>query len=260
MARLGGYIATILFVCCLSVSTMGQDTQTKSKGYDEKADVRYEHQLKGGAIGHTNGWGIGLLYGKHKGKDLKTLYSFDYLFSLKHPKETKVVRRGRDQANPYVFSRKNALMVARFGIGQQRRIADKEESIGVRVDWNYTIGPSLGLLKPDYIELLKDLDNGQTVKETTRYKPSKPEHSQGNIFGGAPYVRGLGEIDVKPGISAKTSLSFAWGEDRQRFKSIEAGIMVDAFARRMPIFYFEERKNKRIFVNLFASFSFGKHW
>ncbi len=256
MKELLSIVATIglmlLLPFCLSAQRYADTSENE-------ADIRYEHQLKGGVVGHTNGWGIGLLYGRHKNKDVENLYSFDYLFALKHPKEAKVVNPGFDQANPYVFSRKNALMLARFGLGQQIEIADKQEAIGVRVDWNYVVGPNLGILKPNYIELLKDKDNGQTVKKTVRYKPQK-HNNQGNIFGGAPYVRGLGEISAKPGLSAKTSLSFAWGEDRKRFKSLEAGIMVDAFLQRMPIFYFEERKNKRIFVNLYASFSFGKHW
>lgn len=249
----------ILSLICLGILFKPAIAQKSKDTNQQQVDIRTEHQLKGGVIGHTNGWGIGVLYGHFKDKDVNNLYSFDYLFSLKHPKETKVVNPGFDQANPYVFSRKNALMLARFGIGRQIEIADKQEAIGVRIDWNYLIGPNLGLLKPNYIELLKDKDNGETVKKTVRYKPQK-HNNQGNIFGGAPYVRGLSEISVKPGLSAKTSLSFAWGEERKRFKSIEAGIMVDAFFQRMPIFYFEKRKNKRIFVNLYASFSFGKHW
>lgn len=249
----------LVFLTCCCLGCYSVSAQQKKDTGQQQADIRTEHQLKGGLIGHTNGWGIGVLYGRHKNKDVTNLYSFDYLFALKHPKESKVVNPGFDQANPYVFSRKNALMAARFGIGRQTKIADKQEAIGVRIDWNYLVGPNLGLLKPNYIELLRDKDNGETVKETVRYKPQK-HNNQGNIFGGAPYVRGLGEISVKPGLSAKTSLSFAWGEERDQFKSIEAGIMVDAFIQRMPIFYFEKRKNKRIFVNLYASFSFGKHW
>ncbi len=252
-------LKVVISLMCWCVLLFPANAQKSNDTNQQKVDIRTEQQLKGGAIGHTNGWGIGVLYGRQENKDVTNLYSFDYLFSLKHPKETKVVNPGFDQANPYVFSRKNALMLARFGIGRQIEIADKQEAIGVRIDWNYLVGPNLGLLKPDYIELLKDKDNGETVKKTVRYKP-QIHNNQGNIFGGAPYVRGLSEISVKPGLSAKTSFSFAWGEDRERFKSIEAGIMVDAFIQRMPIFYFEKRKNKRIFVNLYVSLSFGKHW
>ena len=235
------------------------DTQ-QANAYQEEAEVRDKHTLKGGVLGHTNGYGITVTYGRFQSKDVKNLYGFDYLFSLKHPKEAKVVNPGFDQANPYVFSRKNALMAARFLIGQQRQIADKEEAIGVRIDFNYMVGPNLGLLKPVYIEWLRNKNNNQRVKETVRYQPLEKHRNQGQIYGGAPYIKGLGEIDVQPGISAKASLSFAWGDDRDKFKSIEAGIMADAYPRRMPIFHFEERQNKSIFVNLFATFSFGKHW
>lgn len=254
-------------ICCMAALLAGggnliiaqTDTQ-KGKAYQEEADVRHENTLKGGALGHTNGYGITVTYGRFQSKDVKNLYGFDYLFALKHPKEAKVVNPGFDQANPYVFSRQNALMAARFLIGQQRQIADKEESIGVRIDFNYLAGLNLGLLKPVYIEWLRNKNNNQRVKETVRYRPQEEHRNQGQIYGGAPYVKGLGEIEVQPGISAKASLSFAWGDDRDKFKSIEAGIMADAYPRRMPIFYFEERQNKSIFVNLFATFSFGKHW
>lgn len=251
-------IPLFLLLAIISTPGISQNAPATGKG-QEKSDIRYENTIKGGVIGHTNGYGITVTYGKHQSKDVKNLLGFDYLFALKHPKEAKVVNPGFDQANPYVFSRKNALMVARFLVGQQRQIAEKQEAIGVRVDFNYMAGINLGLLKPDYIELLREKDNGQTIKETTRYRP-QIHNNQGKIYGGAPYVRGLGNMAVQPGLTAKTSLSFSWGDDRQKFKSIETGLMVDAFPRRMPIFYFDDRENKRIFVNLFATFCFGKHW
>jgi len=146
------------------------------------------------------------------------------------------------------------LMVARLGWGQQYRIAEKDDDLAVRVDLNLTLGPNLGLLKPVYIEVLRENDEGETVRKIERYEPTGRHIDQGKIYGGASYLRGLTEVRGIPGVSSKASLSFAWDD----FKSIETGVMVDAFPRKMPIFAFID--NKELFINLYLNFSFGKHW
>ena len=253
-------LSVLLFATVQAQAQEGTDTSER-RFKKEEVGIMHEQVLKGGLMAHTNGWGIEVLYARNKGRKKNTLYSFDYLFSLKHPKEAKVVNKVYEQANPYVYGRKNALMVARIGMGQQYRIADKEEDLGVRVDFNYTIGPNVGLLKPVYLELIRESPDGRLNVETEKYDPR--EHvNQGVIFGGASYMKGFGEIKFEPGISAKTSLSFAWGDHDEKFKSLETGIMVDAFYKKMPIFAFmdDEIDNKSVFINLYISFSFGTRW
>ncbi len=246
-----------IFLCFLAsflfLTSKGQDDTVGGRFGEEEVDIRHNHSLKAGVLGHTNGWGIEVLYARNKTRSRNTLYHFDYLFSLKHPKETKIVNKQYDQASPYVFGRRNALMVARAGWGQQYRIAEKEENLGVRVDFNFTMGPNLGLLKPVYIEVIKEDSENQLERKVERYDPDK-HVNQAKIFGGASYLVGMSEIQFQPGLSSKVSLSFDWKE----FKSLEAGVMVDAFPRKMPIFAFVE--NKQLFINLYLSFSFGNRW
>lgn len=232
----------------------GQLDTSESRFEKPEPDLDYENTIKAGGFVHTNGWGIGVQYAKHKSRSVSTLYSFDYLFALKHPKEVKKAKQRFEQANPYVFGRKYALMVARLGWGKQFRIAEKDDDLGVRVDFNFTLGPNLGILKPTHIEVLRENNAGETVREIERYEPKGRHRDQGKIYGGASYLRGLGDLRGVPGASGKASLSFAWDD----FKSIETGVMVDAFPRKMPIFAFDE--NKELFINLYVNFSFGKHW
>lgn len=232
---------------------VGQVDTTSDQIDEDGVQIMKEHTLKGGGFIHTNGWGLGIQYAKNQTRHRNTLYNFDLVLSLKHPKEVKKINPRYEQANPYVFGRENALMVARPGWGQQFRIAEKEADLGVRVDLNITAGPNLGLLKPVYIEVIKENREGDLYREVEQYDARK-HANQAKIFGGASFLRGITEMDVQPGFSTKAGLSFAWDD----FKSVEAGVMVDAFPRSMPIFAFVD--NKQLFINLYLDFSFGKHW
>ncbi len=246
-------ILILLLLIGIVSQTAGQEISPSDKSNDTGVDIMKEHTLKGGGFIHTNGWGLGIQYAKNQNRHRNTLYNFDLVLSLKHPKEVKKINPRYEQANSYVFGRENALMVARPTWGQQFRIAEKEADLGIRVDLNISAGPNLGLLKPVYIEVIKENREGDLFREVERYDPRK-HPNQAKIFGGASFLRGIDEINVQPGFSTKAGLSFAWDD----FKSIETGVMVDAFPRSMPIFAFID--NKQLFINLYLDFSFGKHW
>lgn len=251
------WIVCLMFFCFHSLS-FAQENKGKNKKKNEvEPSIKYEEFFKGGAHLHTNGWGLNFMYGQNNTRKKSFILTADFVLALKHPKETKVVNPVYEQGNPYIYGKKNSLMAFRPGLGQQYRIADKEESFGVRVDLNYTVGPSLGILKPVYLEIVRNPQDGEPYRNTERYRPDV-HVNQGNIYGGAPFHRGIGEISVEPGISAKSSLSFSWGDNATNYKSLETGVSVDAYLREMPIFAFID--NKQIFVNLYLSFSFGRHW
>ena len=56
-------------------------------------------------------------------------------------------------------------------------------------------------------------------------------------------------------------MHFDWGAFDEYVKSLEGGIMVDAFAREAPIMVeVGGAENSRVFVNLFLHLQFGKRW
>jgi len=54
---------------------------------------------------------------------------------------------------------------------------------------------------------------------------------------------------------AKLGLNFEWGRADYKYYSLETGVMVNAFPTPVPIF--ETIKNDQVFVNLYASISYG---
>ncbi len=245
--------AFTLIIALLSFSTFSQEGEN-----EDYTEILYKNSIRGGAMLHAKGWGLTGQYGQHQTAKRSFLYNFDLLLSMKHPKETKIVNPLYDQAKPYVYGKKNALIGIKPGIGHKFILADKNESLGVRVSFNYSFGPTIGLIKPVFLEIIqKDSDNGRLVTEFERYQPDK-HVDQARIKGGAPFLMGLDKSTINWGIHIKPNFTFDWGQDAKNYKTLETGLMVDYFPRKVPNFAFIENKN--FFINLYVSFSFGTRW
>jgi hypothetical protein len=80
---------------------------------------------------------------------------------------------------------------------------------------------------------------------------------QSNIYGRASIFKGLKEISVVPGASVKTGFGFEYSRLDIVLHSIEAGMSLDVFTKKIPIMANE--RNNFLFLNLFVSYRFGKY-
>lgn len=255
-------IPVLLISFALSLSA--QETFQPKQLDDASKGIIYNREFALGARLHTNGLAIGINVGK-----LRTYYLTKYwhveIGELQHPKEyrqsfdTPSTLNGRI-SRAFKYGKQNSLFVLRGGIGAKRYFSEKAKHKGVAVGISYEGGATLGLLKPYYLELRAP--DGQ-FSTSTKYSEETANRFLDiwQIHGASSWTKGLGEISPQPGIHGKFAVHFDWGAFDEYLKSIEAGVMVDVFARKMPIMVeVDNVENQQIFINLFLHLQFGKRW
>ncbi|RYD83065.1 MAG: hypothetical protein EOP53_01925 [Sphingobacteriales bacterium] len=216
----------------------------------------YEHETSYGFMAHTRGIGASLQFTKHRSADNFRLLDFNF-YSLKHPKEVKLPNPNIITSRAYVFGKLNNFYALKMNYGARRILADKYTTNAVRLNLNYSFGPVLGIVKPVYYDVKQyNPDQSGGFQDTKKMKfDEENADMQENIVGTSGFMNGLGETKFMFGANIKTSLSFEWGHDDDRFYSLETGMMVDAFPKDVPIFAYI--KNDQAFLNLFLTLSYG---
>ena len=241
-----------------------QETFQPKQLDDVNKGIIYNQDFAIGARLHTNGLAVGINVGK-----LQTYYLTKYwhveIGELQHPKEyrqsfdTPSTLNGRI-SRAFKYGKQNNLFVLRGGVGAKRYFSEKAKHKGVAVGLSYEGGATLGLLKPYYLELR---DGDGQFSHSTRYSEETADRFLDiwQIHGASSWTKGIGEISLQPGVHGKFSVHFDWGAFDEYLKAVEGGVMVDAFARKMPIMVEKDNvQNQQFFINLFLHLQFGKRW
>ena len=155
-----------------------------------------------------------------------------------------------------------AFLALHGAYGQKRYFSGKAKKQGVAVGMSYSVGPSLGIIKPYYLELDTDRrsPNGGVITVVQKYS----EENSGTfldvrrIAGGAGFGYGFDELSLIPGGQGKVALHLDWGAFDEYVRAVEVGLMVDVYARTVPIMLTDD--NRPYFINLYFSMAFGKRW
>lgn len=220
----------------------------------EGTSLLYRQELVGMGTIQTNGWGFGLRYGRQKSNELKTLFNVDFA-TVKHDKETRVVNAFADDAKGYIFGKVNSFNLLRFQYGQRKVLFKKLRENGTELGFIWNAGPTIGFLKPIYLEICRQIGSGACIPTTERYDPEI--HDVFDIRGKAPGTRGLGETKIRPGLGAKFALYFEWSADKERIKALEIGSTFDIFPNKIEILAGENNQSYW-YQSLYISFVFGK--
>ncbi|MGB0431390.1 MAG: hypothetical protein ACPGLV_13020 [Bacteroidia bacterium] len=210
----------------------------------------YKRDFQYGVALHTRGFSINTKYCIDKNYNVKRQFDIDWVLSMKHFREFTYRNTG---ARAFVFGKKNSLSILRATWGQQRVIADFENSMSVRVNLHYGIGPNLGIMKPEYYRIA----NAEGGFDDVKFDEQQHFYA-GQFYGGSKWTKGLSELGFTPGITGKLAMSFEWGKQDDQFKSFETGLMVDVYGHRIPIMAFTQ--NDFVFINLYAAFMIGSRW
>lgn len=257
---------SILF---FSFSGNAQGTFQPKSLDDTPKGIVYTKEFTVNFAAQTNGFLLGVDFGQ-----LTTYYKTRYYhFSIGELKHAREVRSDIQATIPstivsrsYIFGKQNNLYALRVGLGNKRYLTEKAKDRGVSVGFNYEFGPTLGLLKPYYLEVYAP--ESVTSQSTRSVRYSEETASQfadpTRIFGASSRMTGLGEIKPTFGAHGKFSIHFDWGAFDEFVKALDAGIMVDVFLRNTPILIDganinnEAVENRNLFLNLFVNLQFGK--
>ncbi len=261
------FIQVVFCILLVHTGVKGQNTFQPKARQIEHVGVLYKSEKTIEIRAHTNGFMLGYNTGR-----IKTFYKTTYRhFSIGYLKDFREKSQNKNEpsgfpvtSKSFVFGKKNEIINLRAGYGVKRFLSEKARRKGVTVGYDYVIGPTIALTKPYYLKLkyLEDT-NGQfnPVLKTEKYTPENADKftSYKDIFGGAPYAKGLSEIGIIPGIFGKLGFLFSLGSKEKYVKTVETGIMADVFIRKLPIMVETESvTNKFYHINFYVALHLGK--
>lgn len=248
-------IILLFFSFNLVAQVENKTVQGNENTFDE-VKLLYRNESTAGVLIHTNGLGINYRRGKHVTGFRKRLFEMEVTY-YRHNKEFKTTNPSFDNAKGYFYGKLNSAYLIRPGIGFHNVIYTKPEKNGVEIRYVAVIGASLMFLKPVYLEILKDTGiPGTYAVVTEKYDPDR--HFQDNIYGRAPFMRGFGDMSLQPGGYLKFGLNFEYGPVDTEIKSLETGVILDVYAKDVPLM--ATQKMHPYLLSLYLNFSIGKKW
>jgi hypothetical protein len=224
----------------------------------------YEKEFTGGVMFHTRGYGINIRSLTFKDGFNKWGFDID-LVNMRHPKEVKFPSQYFfNSARSFVYGKINGLYNLRVGYGRDKILIDKTDRGSISISWITFGGASFGVLKPVYLEILKETPTGIQVLSTERYDPSI--HDYQDIYGQAPFFSGIEKSSLRMGVYAKTGVAFDYNWNDAKVTTLEVGVIVDYFPqwfglyqdRNVPIM--TDTENYNVWLQFYLTVNFGKKW
>jgi len=200
---------------------------------------------------NSSGFSIGFQQGKTPNYKDKHLWEIEFSYCIHHK---AVLGRSTPDGKIFSYGKLYDLFFLRGGYGYQRIITHKPYYGGVQIRYFFSVGASLCLGLPTYLEIMKQDTSGFLYKKVERYDPDK--HTIGDIYGAAPFFDRFHKIAVRPGFYGKTGLNFDFSNHPLKMQVLEIGISMDMvfpFIQQMA----HNRKKPAYFYGYIA-YSFGK--
>lgn len=212
----------------------------------------YSLQNEYGIYSYTNGYGA-LWRASRKITAFKyRSYGIDAQV-VKHSKEEKSFN-GYEDTKGYIYGKLNSFIVFRPFYGIQKVRFTKEFKKGVQISTNLSFGPSIGFLKPVYLEIAYDNIASPTSRKFEKFNPLR--HNVNNIYAGSPFIRGIDETTIVPGLNFRYSANFEYSPQDHKIKALEVGLIVEAYSKKVPIMAFAN--NSQFFLSMYAGINIGK--
>ena len=251
-----GLLASLLW----AVSALGQETLYPRAFQSLDQGIVYDREYTVAMTLNTNGFSLGVNSGK-----LKTYYKTSYwggsVGLLRNPQEFRSSERSvafGQSSGSFVFGKRNSLLPARVYKGWKRYYSGKDRRRGVAVGTSFELGATVGVLKPYVLEISSQTPDRTPERRFFTYDQNPEGFAQrGLISGSGGLKRGWSEASIVPGLNARASVHLDWGAFDEFVKALEAGIMVDAYPRSVPILI-DPAQNTPLFINFFATVHLGR--
>jgi hypothetical protein len=225
----------------------------------EEEEDQYKDEYAGGVNLNTNAGIIGGVFFRHSkfvNKKRYRVFAIE-LVNVKNPKEQKT--SNGNTGNSYIYHKMNYLLPLRFQFGGKYVLFRKAEEEGVEVSAIIAGGPTLGLLKPYYIQYdYTDYSNvnstGPTDIRKEQYQPAK-DSVDARILGSGGFSSGIFHTRLRPGVNIKAGLAFELGKYGAGITGIEVGGLIELFPKKLIII--PEASNRAVFSSVYVNLYFG---
>ena len=251
----------------LALSITGQSTfQPKQVNLDLKG-VIYRKEWAVDLRLHTNGFSIGYNSGRIKSYDETNYIQFEigYMRDRRERSQNKnLAFPGLGQSSSFAFGKINNMFVARGGWGHRKYLSEKAKRKGLAIGYTYLLGPSIAILKPYYLQLLYREEENGTIATEIRNERFIPENrdkflNYDDVYGGGGFFKGFDEINITPGVHGKAAMVFSLGAYDKYVKTVESGIMVDIYPKKIAIMAETQNiTNRPYFINFYVNLHLGR--
>jgi hypothetical protein len=210
------------------------------------------HELCLGFNSNTNGGlisGLNMRYTYRKDKSNFRYASLEFV-NVKHEKE----ERFSTATNSSIIAGKTQYLFAlRPSYGREKTLFKKYTENGVRLGFNYAGGPTIGLVKPYYINYITQTTSAGTVTKTVAYNPQI--HSLTLIDGDAGIFYGMNTAKLNLGAHFRSALNFEYGPGPYLRIGIETGVTMEAYSKKNILLVNNEAR--RFYSAFFMHFYYG---
>lgn len=214
----------------------------------------YSNERYGVIMAHSQGFGAGYRAGLNRNAFNTRVFSIE-LVGIRSPKQLKIINPYYNNAKRYVYGKLNDVFFFRAGYGNKKLLNRKPYWGGAELRWLYEAGASFAIQKPYYLFVRRMIDNNSAVIETERYHSGI---STEDIYGRAPFTKGLNETTLVPGLLVRTGINAEFGYVKTSIRSIETGIALDFFPQGVNIM--ADEQNHRLFATFYLNIGFGKRF
>jgi hypothetical protein len=245
------------FIICLSWMAMNSITAQRRNAINKNMpkEVVDEDNFKSIlSFGLTTNTNSGLLGGLMARKEIlinnNSLHrQFHYfnleIVSVNHYRESTSNVNGNGSG--FVYGKQNYLFAIRPQYGREINLFRKSSEGGVNINGILAGGPTIGLLKPYYLQV----SYGRGIVRDEVFDPTGKQ----NIIGSGGFFDGISEAKFVPGINLKAALNFELDAFRQSNISLEIGFLAEAYTQKVNIMALAENRN--IFTSGYVTVFFG---
>jgi hypothetical protein len=170
------------------------------------------------------------------------------IVNVNHYRESSL--NGRGSGSGFVFGKQNYLFAIRPQYGREMNIFRKSSEGGVNINAILAGGPSIGILKPYYIQV----QYGRNIRDEP-FDPDKHIANFNSIIGSGGFFDGFGDSRIVPGVNLKAALNFELDAFRQSNISLEIGFLAEAYSKPVNIMAITENRN--LFTSGYITLFFG---
>ena len=167
------------------------------------------------------------------------------IVSVNHYRESTANVNGNGSG--YVYGKQNYLFAIRPQYGREINLFRKSSEGGVNINAILAGGPSIGVLKPYYVQV----SYGRGVTRDEVFDATGKQ----NIVGSGGFFDGLGQAKLVPGINLKAALNFELDAFRQSNISLEIGFLTEVYTQKVNIMALSENRN--LFTSGYVTVFFG---
>jgi len=228
---------TLYIILTLALTGSWVSGQTSRATPPEDQGDNYQTITTFGVTTNTNSGilgGVSFRQSKRLSGELFGMPQYQYLsveiVNVKHPKE---LAASFTAGSRYIQGKENYLFVIRPQYGREVKLFQRDEDDGISVSGILAAGPSLGIIKPYYLEV-------QSGNRSARSVPASQVNGSitatgETVTGAGSIFQGFGESKLAVGLNLKAALSFELSAFRTNTTGVEIGFLAEIFPQRIII-------------------------